>query len=204
MSTLTVQRFRVTYPLYLLGTWYLRLSGWTVEGKVPSDTKWIGIVAPHTSNWDFVYMLAVSFHLRVPAYWIGKHSLFRFPFGWIMSRLGGIPVDRQAARNYVEQVVQAFNERNELVLGITPEGTRKRVARWKSGFYYIARRAGVPVVLISIDYPRRVVTIAPAMTLSGDIKTDTEKIREFYADVQPKYPDKKGNIEIARAGKLLR
>ena len=76
MGALTVQRFRVTQPLYLLGTWYLRLFGWVIDGKLPPDAKWIGVVAPHTSNWDFVYMLAVSFHLRVPAYWIGKHTLF--------------------------------------------------------------------------------------------------------------------------------
>ncbi len=201
MSTLTAPRFRVTQPLYLLGAWYLRLLGWTIDGNVPPDPKWIGLVAPHTSNWDFGYMLAVSFQLRVPAYWIGKHSLFRGPFGWIMRRVGGIPIDRQATRNSVEQVVQAFEERDELVLGIAPEGTRKRTDRWKSGFYHIAHGAGVPIVLISLDYTRKVVTFAPAMTLSGDIETDMEKIREFYADVQPKYPDKKGNIEIAPAGK---
>jgi len=201
MSSLTAPRFGVTQPLYWLGTLYLRLFGFTVEGKLPPDPKWIGIVAPHTSNWDFAHMLAVSFHLRVPAYWIGKHSLFRGPLGWIMRRVGGIPIDRQAARNSVEQVVQAFNERAELVLGIAPEGTRKRTDRWKSGFYYIARAARVRIVLISLDYTRKVVTLAPAMTLSGDIETDMKKIREFYADAQPKYPDKKSNIQIAPTGK---
>jgi len=201
MGALTVQRFRVTQPLYLLGIWYLRLFGWTIDGKLPPDPKWIGVVAPHTSNWDFVYMLATSFHLRVPAYWIGKHSLFRGPFSWLLSKFGGIPIDRQSPQNSVEQVVQAFNERDELVLGIAPEGTRKRVDRWKSGFYYIARRTGVPIVLISLDYTRKVITLAPAMTTTGDIETDMKRIREFYADVQPKYPDKKGNIEITPAGK---
>lgn len=204
MGALTVQRFRVTQPLYLLGTWYLRLFGWTVKGKVPPDAKWIGVVAPHTSNWDFVYMLAVSFHLRVPAYWIGKHTLFHGPLGWLSRKFGGIPIDRQSPHNSVKQVVQAFKERDELVLGIAPEGTRKRVDRWKSGFYRIAHGARVPIELISLDYTRKVITFAPAMTTTGDIETDMKKVREFYADVQPKYPDKKGNIEIASVGKLDR
>jgi len=177
MSTLTAPRFRVTHPLCWLGTLYLRLFGWTIEGKLPPDRKWIGIVAPHTSNWDFAHTLAVSFHLRVAAYWIGKHTLFRGPFGWLLRRFGGVPVDRQSSRNYVDQAVQAFNERDELVLGIAPAGTRKRTDKWKSGFYYIARGARVRIVLVSLE------------------------IREFYADVQPKYPDKKSNIEIVSTGK---
>jgi len=194
---LTVHRVKVRWPFYWLGTLYLKLFKWTVVGDVPSDPKWVAIVAHHTSNWDFPTLLAASFYFRIHAYWIGKHTLFRGPFGWILRRIGGIPIDRQSRHDSVEQVVQAFNEQDKLVLGIAPEGTRKRTMHWKSGFYHIAYGAGVPIVLVFIDYKRRSAGIGPTVIPTGDLDEDMRKIREFYSHVVPKYPEKRGEIRVA-------
>ena len=196
MSKLTSPRFQVSPLLEWIARCYLKLSGWKVEGEVPPDPKWIGVIAHHTSNWDFPVLIAASFYLKIPAYWLGKHTLFWWPLGWLLRKLGGVPIDRRSRHNVVEQAAQAFDEQETFVLGITPEGTRKRTDYWKTGFYYIAQRAKVRFLLVFIDWKRKACGLGPIFAPSGDLEVDMNKIREFYALVVGKYPAKQGKIEV--------
>ena len=125
-----------------LGHGMLKAAGWRIEGALPPLDKFVVIGAHHTSNWDFMLFLAAKFVLRLNARWFAKHTLFRWPFGGLLRRWGGIPIQRHLKLNTVEQAVQAFRDSREMILIISPEGTRKKVERWKMGFYHIARGAG--------------------------------------------------------------
>ncbi|MCG9078417.1 lysophospholipid acyltransferase family protein [Laribacter hongkongensis] len=162
----------------------LRLSGWRVEGQFPADSRYVLIGAPHTSNWDFPLALGVCFACNVKIYWMGKSSLFRGLAGPVMCWLGGIPVNRDKPGGLVGQMITAFGRQPELVLAIPPEGTRSRVSEWKTGFYYIAQRAGVPVLPVYVDGARKVVGIAPLFYPTGDLEGDLPKIRAIYAGKQ--------------------
>ncbi len=162
----------------------LRLSGWRVEGQFPADSRYVLIGAPHTSNWDFPLALGVCFACNVKIYWMGKSSLFRGLAGPVMRWLGGIPVNRDKPGGLVGQMITAFGRQPELVLAIPPEGTRSRVSEWKTGFYYIAQRAGVPVLPVYVDGARKVVGIAPLFYPTGDLEGDLLKIRAIYAGKQ--------------------
>ena len=162
----------------------LRLSGWRVEGQFPADPRYVLIGAPHTSNWDFPLALGVCFACNVKIYWMGKSSLFRGLAGLVMRWLGGIPVNRDKPGGLVGQMITAFGRQPELVLAIPPEGTRSRVSEWKTGFYYIAQRAGVPVLPVYVDGARKVVGIAPLFYPTGDLEGDLPKIRAIYAGKQ--------------------
>jgi 1-acyl-sn-glycerol-3-phosphate acyltransferase len=167
---------------------YLRLFGWRVEGRLPVGTKAVAIAAPHTSNWDLPFMLAVSYVLGVRPSWLGKRQLFRGAFGRLMRRLGGVPVDRHRRTNLVRQVVDYFGTVDRLFLVIPPSGTRGRAPHWKSGFYHIARGAGVPIICAFLDYRRKVGGVGPVIVPSGNVAADMQIIREFYDDVTAKYP----------------
>ena len=162
----------------------LRLSGWRVEGQFPADSRYVLIGAPHTSNWDFPLALGVCFACNVKIYWMGKSSLVRGLAGLVMRWLGGIPVNRDKPGGLVGQMITAFGRQPELVLAIPPEGTRSRVSEWKTGFYYIAQRAGVPVLPVYVDGARKVVGIAPLFYPTGDLEGDLPKIRAIYAGKQ--------------------
>lgn len=155
---------------------------------MPDAPKLVAIVAPHTSNWDFPIGLVAKWALRLKASWLGKHTLFRPPFGWIMRRLGGIAVNRQAAHNVVDQMVDVFHSRERLVLVIAPEGTRKKVKEWKTGFLHIARGAGVPILLIAFDWRRRVIRLGPTLEARDDADVQMREIRAMYADVTGRHP----------------
>jgi len=175
----------------LLGwlAWVLvKIFGWRMEGKVPDFPKYVLIAAPHTSNMDLAVMLTLAFTFRTKVSWMGKDALFRWPFGGICRWLGGIPIDRSKANNVVEQSVALFNEKERFVLAVPPEGTRKQVRYWKTGFYYIASGAGVPILLGFIDYGRKVGGFGPVLMPSGDIEKDMETIQAFYADITGKHP----------------
>lgn len=172
-----------------LGRAYLRAFGWRVEGRLPAGTKAVAIAAPHTSNWDLPFMLAVSYVLGVKPSWLGKRQLFRRPFGGLMRRLGGVPVDRDRRSNLVEQVTDYFATVDQLFLVIPPSGTRKRATHWKSGFYHIARGAGVPLICTFLDYRRKVGGVGPVLVPAGDVAADMRVIRDFYATVTGKYPE---------------
>lgn len=169
---------------------YLRVTGWRKEGDAPDVPKYVVIIAPHTSNWDFPILIALAFAFRVSARWMGKASLFRWPFGIFFRWLGGIPIERSAAHNVVEQCVRQFNDSDRMVLGLTPEGTRKRVEFWKTGFYHIAEGARIPICLAFADYERKVGGWGPTILPTGDIEADMVEIRTFYEGVAAKYPDK--------------
>lgn len=173
-----------------LGRLFLRLFGWRVEGALPPGVKAVAIAAPHTSNWDLPFTLAVAYVLGVNPSWLGKRELFRWPFGGFMRWLGGIPVDRSRRTNAVQQAVARFEESGGLFLVIPPSGTRSRATHWKSGFYHIARTARVPLICTFLDYRRRVGGIGPVVMPSGDVRADMDQIRRFYGGIHGKFPDK--------------
>jgi 1-acyl-sn-glycerol-3-phosphate acyltransferase len=189
------------YPAWLaaLGHLIFRLIGWRVEGQVPNVPKFVMIGAYHTSNFDGVLLVGTAWILRARLEWLGKQALFQPPLGGLMRAVGGIPVDRRGSTNAVDQVVQTFSEREKLALVIAPEGTRKRTGYWKTGFYYIALGANVPLVLGFLDYRRRVAGVGPVIYPSGDIQADMEQIKAFYATVTPRYPANKGEVILKPA-----
>ena len=172
-----------------LGRSMLKVAGWRIEGALPTLDKFVVIGAHHTSNWDFMAFLAVKFVLRLNARWFAKHTLFRQPFGNLLRRWGGIPIQRHIKQNTVEQAVQAFHDSRELILIISPEGTRKKVERWKMGFYHIARGAGVPVVLAALDYANRRIVIGEPFWPTGDEAADLQRMLAFYRPFAPKKPE---------------
>jgi 1-acyl-sn-glycerol-3-phosphate acyltransferase len=171
-----------------LGALFLRLCGWRVEGTLPPDPKAVVIAAPHTSNWDLPFMLAVSYVLGARPSWLGKREIFRWPFHGLMRRLGGLPIDRHGRHDVVQQVVDMFGCRDRLHVVVPPSATRSRASHWRSGFYHIARGAGVPIVCAFLDYRRKVGGIGPVFVPSGDVRADMDVLRAFYATVAGKYP----------------
>jgi 1-acyl-sn-glycerol-3-phosphate acyltransferase len=173
---------------YWMGRAWMRAFGWRVEGALPPTPKFVFIAAPHTSNWDLPFMLMTAYVLGARISWLGKHTLFRGPFGWLMKALGGIPVDRRSPQNLVQQVAARFAASGELILAVPPEGTRKQVAYWKSGFYQIARAAQVPVGMGFLDFKRKVAGLGPLLHTTGDVRADMDQIRAFYRDIRGKRP----------------
>lgn len=171
-----------------VGRGALALMGWRIEGELPRLDKFVVIGAHHTSNWDFVLFIALKFVLRLNARWFGKHTIFRAPFGALMRRWGGIPIRRDLRRNTVEQAIQAFDAHSQFMLVLSPEGTRKKVERWKMGFYHIACGAEVPIVLGALDYRNRRVFIGPTLWPSGDEAADLREILAFCGFI-PKKPE---------------
>jgi 1-acyl-sn-glycerol-3-phosphate acyltransferase len=164
-----------------IGRAWLRLHGWRLEGPLPDAPKFVLILAPHTSNWDVPFMLALAWVYGIHIEWMVKDSLFVPPLGWLLRWLGGIPIDRRAPHGIVGQMVDAFAQRDELILGVPPEGTRKLGKYWKSGFYEIARNAGVPIVMGFLDFGNRVGGMGP-MLQPDDMREDMARFREFYRD----------------------
>jgi len=162
---------------------FLRLTGWRVEGALPAGAaKSVFIAAPHTSNWDLPYTLMVSFALRLNPYWMGKHSLFKAPFGGVMRWLGGIPVNREQSTNLVAASVAALQAADGPVqLIVPPEGTRNKTRYWKTGFYYIALGAQVPIVMAYMDYAHKRSGLGPIFVPTGNIDQDMAEIKAFYA-----------------------
>jgi len=170
---------------------FLRLAGWKVVGQLPSNAaKSVLIAAPHTSNWDLPYTLMVAFVLRLNVYWIGKVSIFKPPFRGVMMWLGGIPVDRAQSNNLVAASSTAIMQATgPLQLIVPPEGTRSGTRYWKTGFYYIAAGAGVPVVMAFLDYEKKIGGLGPVFQTTGDIDADMLAIKAFYAGVKGKNAD---------------
>lgn len=175
---------------------YLRLTGWTFHGEVPPDPKLIGIGAPHTSNWDFVLFLAALHHWKIRVSYIGKHTLFRPPFGWFFRMTGGIPVDRSKSGGLVRQVADAMAAADQMILVIAPEGTRSKAPHWKSGFLKIAEETGAPCVLTAIDASKKQLVIGPKLAYTGDTKAFMDETREFYADKEGLRPELKGPVNV--------
>ena len=192
-----------------LGRTVLRISGWEFVGEKPTETHYVVIAAPHTSNWDMIYMLASVFSCDLKIKWMGKHTIFQWPFGAMMCALGGIPIERHKRTNVVDRAAQIFSERDEFVLVVPAEGTRSYVPHWKSGFYHIALKADVPVCLSYLDFGTKRSGLGPMVKMTGDMQADMDKIRSFYADKKGLYPEKVGKIRLreetqARADAELR
>ncbi len=169
----------------------LRAKGWRIEGSLPPGAdKAVLIAAPHTSNWDLPYTLMVAFTLQLHIHWLGKASIFRWPFGPLMRWLGGIAVDRSKSNNLVASSAAALVAApGPVQLVIPPEGTRGRTRHWKTGFYFIAQQANVPIVLAYMDYERKLSGLGPVFTPSGDVERDMAEIKRFYAPFKGKRAD---------------
>lgn len=176
------------------------LVGWRVVGDVPHVPKMVIIGAHHTSNWDGVLLIFTSFRLKIRVHWMVKHTLMRPPLGWLLKAMGGLEINRMTSTGVVQDMVDEFNRRERMILILSPEGTRKKVRRWKRGFYYIAQGAQIPIVLAGVDYARKTVWIGPAIMPSGDLEADLVPIREFYADKTPRHPENAGDIMVAATG----
>jgi len=167
---------------------FLKLSGWKLDGALPPDQgKCVLIAAPHTSNWDLPYTLMVAFALRLTPYWMGKAEIFRNPFGSLMRWLGGIAVDRSQSNNLVAASADAIKAADGAVqLIVPPEGTRSKTRYWKTGFYWIAVTAEVPIVMAYMDYPRKLSGLGPVFKPTGDVDADMVAIKQFYAQFKGK------------------
>ncbi len=167
----------------------LKTFGWKLEGELPDLPKYV-VITNHSSNWDFLITVLGSLALSAKVSIMMKSSLFRGPFNPFLKWLGGIPVNRSASSNFVDQMVKTFEEKKKMILMLAPEGTRDRVKRWKSGFYHIARGADVPVVLAFIDYVKKTTGVGPLVFPSGDFEADMAKIKTFYANITERYAEK--------------
>lgn len=180
-----------------LGTTWLKLFGWKAEGVIPPGVhKAVFVAAPHTSNWDGPHMIAIAWSLGVPLRWMGKKELFRFPFRRLLRSLGGIPVDRKRADGVVDDIARAFSEETAMYLAIAPSGTRRGKEYVKSGFYRIARKADVPIVMGYLDYLRKVGGSGPVVVQTGDIRSDMEQLRAFYGTITARHPDRVGAMRV--------
>ncbi|MEJ2383736.1 MAG: lysophospholipid acyltransferase family protein [Xanthomonadales bacterium] len=174
--------------------WLLKLFGWTLHIDDPGTRRYVLIVAPHTSNWDFMVGILAARAIRLDAHWIGKHTLFRPPFGWLFRALGGIPVDRGRSGDLIPQVVRHFDESETFKLGLAPEGTRSATDHWKSGFHHIARAASVPIVMGWLDYPTKRIGMGGAFMPDDDVQHTFDRVRAFYAPYRGRYPEKASAI----------
>ncbi|MBL7850793.1 MAG: lysophospholipid acyltransferase family protein [Cyclobacteriaceae bacterium] len=174
-------------PFYQL---LFKILGWKIVGKMPDIPKFIVAVAPHTSNWDFPVGLAARSILRIRnAQFLGKSQLFKPPFGWFFRWLGGHPVDRTTSHDMVDQVVKIFERHEKFILAIAPEGTRKKVGKLRTGFYYIAKGAKVPIVPVGFDFARKAVIISEPFYATDNMERDMETLMQFYRSVKGKNPE---------------
>jgi 1-acyl-sn-glycerol-3-phosphate acyltransferase len=174
--------------LGFIGRTWLRVFGWKLDSARELPPRFVFIAAPHTSNWDFPFMMATAWSLDVRIRWLGKHTLFQGPFGRFFTWMGGVPVDRRSPHGLVKQVVDRFSLEDEMILGVPPEGTRSKVDYWKSGFYHIAYGAKVPVGMGYLDFEKRRCGIGGFFTPTGDVRADMDKVRAFYRDIRGKIP----------------
>lgn len=172
----------------IIGRLLLRLMGWKMVGELPTDKKYIVIVAPHTSNWDFVICLCARFATGVKINFLAKQQLFFFPLGSIFKVIGGAPVDRSKKGNKVEQVIALYRQNNEFKLAIAPEGTRNPVTRWREGFYHIACQAGISIVMIGPDYSTKEIRIHEPFQPCGDMNKDFPQFIAFFRTIKGLYP----------------
>lgn len=163
-----------------IGRFFLRLFGWQVKGGFPADRKVLAIAAPHTSNWDWVIGVFALMATGLKLTYIAKHTAFVGPVGWFMRITGGVPVDRSSAANTVDEIVHQFETHDSLYYVIAPEGTRKQVDRWKTGFLRVAYAARVPVVMVSFDYPDKTILVGETAQLTGDLETDLQQVQQYY------------------------
>jgi 1-acyl-sn-glycerol-3-phosphate acyltransferase len=183
-----------------IGRFVLWSRRWRIEGDPPADhTKYVLIAAPHTSNWDLLYLLAMSWTTGVRVSWLGKESLFPGPVGTVLRALGGIPVVRDQKSGLVSSLAREFAAADRLVVAFPPEGTRSRTDHWRTGFYRVACASEVPIVCSYLDYSRRLGGFGPVIEPGGDIAVDLPLFQEFYADKRGKYPHEESDVALRPA-----
>jgi 1-acyl-sn-glycerol-3-phosphate acyltransferase len=180
-----------------LATWLLALFGWRAVGRAPEGDHFVLIGAPHTSNWDMPLMLAFGWVFELNVHWLGKKSLFDGPLGWLYRWTGGLPVDRSRRTNLVDAAAALFDEHDRLTLVISPEGTRARADHWKSGFYWIARRAGVPILPSYLDWATKTAGFGPLVVPTDSVRADMDALREVYRDKQGRHPEDFGPVRLS-------
>ena len=167
----------------------MRIAGWSFRGNIPDVSKAVIIVAPHTSNWDFVIGAAAMLSLDLDLRFLGKHTLFDGPLAPMMRFLGGIPVDRsQPGSGVVDRMIDLFASEEQLILALAPEGTRGRVTRWRTGFHSIAAGANVPIVPVALDYGRKTIFLGPPNRAGEDLEADLAALHAFFADATGRRP----------------
>ena len=180
------------FSLFILG-----IIGWELVEEIPNEKKYVLIGAPHTSNWDWVFALLVMAGVGVKPHWVGKESLFKGIAGPVMRWFGGISVVRGARKNFVGQIIDIYNDSKELVIALAPEGTRKYVDHWKSGFYYIATGAEVPVAMGFVNFVEKKCGIGGYFSPSGNLSDDMKIMQEFYANsAMGRHPEKQALVRF--------
>lgn len=177
----------------------LKLIGWQVKSIKPEAKKFVLIGAPHTSNWDFPLVLLAFWTLDLNIKWVGKIQMFRGPLHYLFTAIGGIPVDRSASHGFIKQITDEFDRHEEMVLTIAPEGTRSNTPYWKSGFYYIARNANVPVCLGYINYQSRNLGFEKLIYPTGDIESDMKIIADYYQNMKGKHISNQGPVRVKKS-----
>lgn len=169
----------------------MRLTGWRFTGAdFPDIRKFVLIVAPHTSNWDFPVGIMAMYALGIRGTFLGKDTLFKFPLGVLMRFLGGFPVDRSARSDVVTQTVELVERSERIIVVLSPEGTRKLTPRWRSGFYWIAQKSGIPILPIAFDFSRRAIHVHPVFAPTGDQEADITALRKLFGPEMAFYPEK--------------
>ena len=171
------------------GRTILRVLGWRVEGEIPNLERILIIGAPHTSNWDFVYAMAAILALNIKLRWLGKHTIFKPGVTWFMEWLGGIPVNRSKPESIVDNVARLGEKDKGIVIGLAPEGTRKKVETWKTGFLRIAEAIDCKIFIIGLDFPGKRIVLDQLFEPTGDYDADIATLQAFYRRYEAKYPD---------------
>ncbi|MBV1909267.1 MAG: lysophospholipid acyltransferase family protein [Kangiellaceae bacterium] len=177
-----------------LSKFILEFFGWSIIGQPPTNEKYVIIIAPHTSNWDFFIFILMKFTFQLKVVFIGKHTIFIGPVGWLLRKMGGLPVDRSRAHNVVDTIVDEFNKRENMIFALSPEGTRSYLPNWKSGFYHIARKANIPVQSAFLNMTNKTIGWGPLFELSDDKYSDLERMKQFYQDKKGFKPEKFSKI----------
>ncbi len=167
----------------------LHIMAWKIVNTFPKLKKYVIIAAPHTSWQDFPIGILAKFCIGLKVNYIGKASLFKPPFGFLFRWLGGAPIERNKSTNKVQAIVNIFNAKDEFILAMSPEGTRQKVEKWKTGFYYIAKGANVPIVMITLDFQYKQIKISEPYYLTNDMETDFKHFHSYFKDVKGKNPD---------------
>ncbi len=176
----------------------LKLAGWQLDVVQPKEKKYVMIGAPHTTNWDFPLALLTFWTLRQKIHWVGKKEMFWGPLHYLFTSVGGIPVDRSKSTGFIEQIADRFDQADEMVLAISPEGSRSKTDHWKSGFYHIAVSAKVPICLAFVDFSSKTLGFTKVVYPTGDIDADMEVIADFYKDLKGKKPQNQGPIRLRK------
>jgi 1-acyl-sn-glycerol-3-phosphate acyltransferase len=171
-----------------LGVTVLKVLGWRIEGTIPNQKRLIVIGAPHTSNWDFILAMGTILGLNLRMRWMAKHTIFKPGITWFMEWLGGIPTDRNNPRMVVDHVARLAEKENGVIIGITPEGTRKKVDKWKTGFLRIAEALDCPILMVGLHFPNKIITLGEVFYPSGDNDSDLLTIKHYYEQFRGRHP----------------